>query len=385
MFPYRPNVEILNRTNPIATLSQLRTVMAPSVAASKVIKPRGVHPSSRGFYCCLQSPDGKACGLRRVLALGARVGPGGEMIPGGCLFGLAASLIPFPHHNPPVRNAFGAAMLQQAYPGSLPPFTDGAFLPYAERPLVTTATAARVPPYGLNLLVAVLALPGGLNQDDAIVLREGVLPRLDLTVVTVVRGPGTPPLPGTQLRKGDVVLGAVWGGEDAVVARVHDSAVEVHTQRRPAIGDKLCNRHGQKGVIGGIVADADLPRLGERPGRGLADVRNVCLVVLHILGGILYSVYRSHRPIPHFTADGTVPDVFVNPGGLARMTVGQLEEMRRVGDGTPWRAYADPVLAPTSDMFTPVGEEALDVILNVRGQLTIPGEMTQAVEFRYSV
>jgi hypothetical protein len=58
--------------------------------------------------------------------------------------------------------------------------------------------------------------------------------------------------------------------------------------RIPQIGDKFSSRHGQKGTIGMFVNAADLPR----------------------------------------TADGLVPDVMVNPGGLiSRMTVAQLVEM----------------------------------------------------------
>ena len=56
----------------------------------------------------------------------------------------------------------------------------------------------------------------------------------------------------------------------------------------PQLGDKFSSRHGQKGTIGMLVSAADLPH----------------------------------------TADGIVPDVMVNPGGLiSRMTVAQLIEM----------------------------------------------------------
>jgi ribA/ribD-fused uncharacterized protein len=58
--------------------------------------------------------------------------------------------------------------------------------------------------------------------------------------------------------------------------------------RVPVLGDKFSSRHGQKGTIGMFVSSADM----------------------------------------HRTADGLVPDVMVNPGGLiSRMTVAQLVEM----------------------------------------------------------
>jgi ribA/ribD-fused uncharacterized protein len=64
--------------------------------------------------------------------------------------------------------------------------------------------------------------------------------------------------------------------------------VRVIQLRVPVLGDKFSSRHGQKGTIGMFVSAADMPR----------------------------------------TAEGLVPDVMVNPGGLiSRMTVAQLVEM----------------------------------------------------------
>lgn len=101
--------------------------------------------------------------------------------------------------------------------------------------------------------------------------------------------------------------------------------VRLRTLRKPGIGDKFSSRAGQKGTVGIILDDRDMP----------------------------------------FTADGVTPDIIINPHAIpSRMTIAQLMEtlMSKVlaelgsfGDGTPFGGLS---VDDVAEMLAKMGKES---------------------------
>ena len=308
------------------------------------------------------------------------------------ILGLIGALEVFPHHNQAPRNAFFASMVKQALGfGSLDYAKRMDLHSFVQetpqRPLVssymTNVRHQGALPAGMSCIVAICCY-GGFNQEDSILLcRQSVERGLGVktyyhTIVedcSTTKGEmeyfeqpdfskheyvnkrgnanyetidedGTPPV-GTILEVGDVVIGKtmevveidatgkqkkvkrdksriIRKGEEGVVDKVlrtmtkdglHMIQVKMRQRRVPEIGDKFSSRHGQKGTVGQLIDQWDMP----------------------------------------YTADGTTPDIVLNPQALpSRMTIGHLIEWLlgktcalegKYGDGTPFNSISVETIA----------------------------------------
>ena len=387
--------QLATLTNETALQSQMRTV----VSTSSAIGARYVHPSTCGFYCISDTPEGQSVGLTHSLVDGVRLSkhqkttpeacgfkPNAEgnvtvflngdwigpckcatespLTPEGCridirmhpdghqdawiwsdagrmyrdsfdptknMLGRTASGIPFVTHNQTPRISYYCNMAKQAMscapPAALPVCHR---LAYAQAPLVKPALDETA---GVNAIIAVNAM--GWNQEDALVFAQGAVDRglfRSIEHKTYRTKVGSEPQSdmldrdglvseGIQLKENEPFASTELGTSkiaprsaptvtvDKVIIAPAEQMATVTTvgMRTPEVGDKFVSRYGQKGVIGRIVPDEDMP----------------------------------------FTAEGMRPDIIMNPHAFpSRMTVGQIMEMAgakinvirgsSVVDGTPW-------------------------------------------------
>jgi DNA-directed RNA polymerase II subunit RPB2 len=277
------------------------------------------------------------------------------------ILGVMGNQIIFPENNPVTRNSFSCGQSKQAvsvYHSNYQMRIDkmGVVLNNGQIPLVKSRYLEYInneqQPYGVNAIVAIMTYTG-YNVEDAILINEGSVKRgifnttyysmyeareesskvsgsttnsqfADVATKPTVKGIK----PGYDYSHLDkygiirenvalddkmVVIGRVSSStEDSEV--VTDSSVfpkkgqlgfvdkafitegeegfriakvRVREERLPAIGDKMASRAGQKGTLGLIIPEDDMP----------------------------------------FCADGTRPDLIINPHALpSRMTIGQLIE-----------------------------------------------------------
>jgi len=247
------------------------------------------------------------------------------------ILGYVTGLVPFPHHNQSPRNTYQCAMGKQAI-GHIATNAKKRFdstilqLNYTHRPLAASKILDIVKynqiPSGINAMVAVMSY-SGYDIEDAIILNQGSVDRgmarveVYKTNTVVLKkfssgeseklvGSGIV-VPGTRVSDGSILVNKMSPSSNTLTNIKHkghpayidktmitksesENIIKIVTRetRTPEIGDKFSSRHGQKGVVGLIVPQADMP----------------------------------------FSDYGLNPDIIMNPHGFpSRMTVGKMIEL----------------------------------------------------------
>jgi DNA-directed RNA polymerase beta subunit len=235
------------------------------------------------------------------------------------LLGFATSCIPFCNHNQSPRNVLGSLMIVQ---GIGVPFLNFKFhrgklliLETPQKPLVTTKTRSTLTKItsssysdveipNVQTVILCIAPYSGLNQEDSFVMNKAFVERGGMRIMKRISYSasltgtdefGTPLeilgskkrsyskidsdgaiSPGTPVEFGDVLI-SKKSGQAIIYDESHSATVDsveitldakgyqkfivtVVQRRVPVIGDKfVISAHGQKGTIGSIVPDVDLP------------------------------------------------------------------------------------------------------------------------------
>ncbi len=279
------------------------------------------------------------------------------------LFGVSATLIPYPEYNRGDRINYGAKMVGQAIGLPATNFmirTDTKFniLLSPQTPLVETVTDRIFGeyPYGQNIVIAIMCWDG-YNLNDAVILNRSSIERglfrsvYFRTYETIKKrywgGQEDEigiPEPGIKGHRGEAVYKDL--GEDGIInpeIEVGSDSVligktsplrflsgeeftaDIENKRETS----LTIRYGEKGIVDKVlisetldgnqlikvrIRDERIPELGDK------------FASRHGQKGVV-SLLVPHEDMP-FAQDGVVPDIIFNPHGIpSRMTIAQLLEI----------------------------------------------------------
>lgn len=294
------------------------------------------------------------------------------------IFGVCASLIPFPDHNQSPRNTYQSAMGKQAIGTFLTNYqnrfdTMMNILNYPQKPLSTTQSMKFLKfdelPAGQNAIVAI-ACYSGYNQEDSLIMNQSSIDRglfrsmfyrtyidqekkisgnetlsekIEIpTPETTLKMKGNYEFldehgiiaPGIRVSEGDVIIGKTVPILDPQGSHTKIDNSVVYRSSEPGIVDKVLlttNQDGQK-FVKVKIRTVRIPQMGDK------------FASRHGQKGTIGITY--HQEDMPFSSSGMTPDLIINPHAIpSRMTIGHLVECLQsklsvlngnTGDATPF-------------------------------------------------
>jgi DNA-directed RNA polymerase II subunit RPB2 len=309
------------------------------------------------------------------------------------MFGLTASLIPFPNFAQGPRNIYATAMYKQAI-GHYSTTekhrfdTAGLILQYPQKSIVTTKTSTifqmNEMPYGTNVIVAI-AVYGGANQEDSILLNKSSVDRglfRSFTLKTVIASEvknGTHDsdiieIPIDKLKQHSYNYSLLQN--DGIVrigqaVKEHDVLVGVvaYKQLEPVKDCSVVCKFNEEGIVNDVVVTYNE--------QGYKHVKvKISKLKIPEMGDKFASIAKQKGTagllVPQedmpFTKDGICPDVVLNPHALpSRMTISLLLELisgkagafsGEIQDSTAFEHSGDEIVEKMGNILQEYGLES---------------------------